>query len=113
LLDAVLDSDSVSDEVFGFHCQQAGEKLLKGLLSDLGVALRKNHDLGALIEALENAGHTPPEELRVLDELTPYGVLYRYEDMDAGERLDRASVRERLKKLRSWVDDCLQAREAG
>ena len=29
LLDAVLESDTVSDEVFGFHCQQAAEKMLK------------------------------------------------------------------------------------
>jgi HEPN domain-containing protein len=36
LLDAVLESELVSDEVFGFHCQQAAEKLLKALLSELG-----------------------------------------------------------------------------
>jgi hypothetical protein len=29
LLDAVLNCDTVSDEVVGFHCQQAAEKLLK------------------------------------------------------------------------------------
>lgn len=29
LLDAVLESDSVSDEVIGFHCQQAAEKILR------------------------------------------------------------------------------------
>ena len=28
LLDAVLECDSVSDEVIGFHCQQAAEKIL-------------------------------------------------------------------------------------
>lgn len=30
-----MDSEKVSDEVFGFHCQQAAEKMLKALLSDL------------------------------------------------------------------------------
>ena len=29
LLDEVLDSENVSDEVIGFHCQQAAEKMLK------------------------------------------------------------------------------------
>lgn len=28
LLDAVLEFDSVSDEVIGFHCQQAAEKII-------------------------------------------------------------------------------------
>ena len=35
LPDEVLDSENVSDEVIGFHCQQAAEKMLKALLSDL------------------------------------------------------------------------------
>jgi HEPN domain-containing protein len=44
LLDAVLESGSVSDEVIGFHCQQAAEKMLKALLSDLGAAFHKTHE---------------------------------------------------------------------
>jgi HEPN domain-containing protein len=32
LLGEVLTSDQVSDEIIGFHCQQAVEKLLKALL---------------------------------------------------------------------------------
>ena len=31
LLDAVIASDKVSDEVIGFHCQQAAEKMLRVL----------------------------------------------------------------------------------
>jgi HEPN domain-containing protein len=33
LLDQVLTSDQVSDEIIGFHCQQAAEKILKALLN--------------------------------------------------------------------------------
>ena len=49
LLDQVLTSDQVSDEIIGFHCQQAAEKILKALLSDLGVRIRKTHEIGALM----------------------------------------------------------------
>jgi hypothetical protein len=38
LLDAVIESDRVCDEVIGFHCQQAAEKMLKALLPDSGAA---------------------------------------------------------------------------
>jgi HEPN domain-containing protein len=38
VLDHVLESIEVSDEIIGFHCQQAAEKLLKALLSDLQAA---------------------------------------------------------------------------
>ena len=50
MLDAVLESDSISDEVIGFHCQQAAEKMLKALLSDLGAVFHKTHELGALMD---------------------------------------------------------------
>src|SRR5438445_10667980 len=48
LLDAVLPLPGVSDAIFGFHCQQAAEKLLKGLLSHHGVAFSRTHDLNEL-----------------------------------------------------------------
>jgi len=48
LLDEVLSSDQVSDEIIGFHCQQAAEKILKALLSEVGVRFRKSHEIGAL-----------------------------------------------------------------
>ncbi|MBP7745330.1 MAG: HEPN domain-containing protein [Phycisphaerae bacterium] len=45
LLGEVLDSARVTDEIIGFHCQQAAEKLLKALLSELGVAFPRTHNL--------------------------------------------------------------------
>jgi len=41
LLDEVIGTDRVSDEVVGFHCQQAAEKLLKALLAGLGISFRR------------------------------------------------------------------------
>jgi len=37
LLDEVLASNRVGDDIIGFHCQQAAEKLLKALLSESGM----------------------------------------------------------------------------
>jgi HEPN domain-containing protein len=47
LPDEVLASRSVDDEVIGFHCQQAAEKILKALLpiSECGFARRITSDL--------------------------------------------------------------------
>ena len=53
----------MSDEIVGFHCQQAAEKLLKAALSDLSVRFRKTHDLGALLSLLAEAGQRLPAEL--------------------------------------------------
>jgi len=110
LLDAVLDSDTVSDEVIGFHCQQAAEKMLKALLSDLGAAFHKTHELGALMDALARSGAPLPGEFENLDVLTPFGAVYRYDDYDGTESLNRIETRALLKSLRVLVEDRLRSR---
>jgi HEPN domain-containing protein len=110
LLDEVLTSDQVSDEIIGFHCQQAAEKILKALLSDVGVRLRKTHEIGALMALLAQSGHALPGQFENLDVLTPFGAIYRYEDYDAIVSLDRHAARESLRELRSWVETTLRER---
>jgi HEPN domain-containing protein len=112
VLDEVLDSDKVSDEVIGFHCQQAAEKILKALLSALGVSFRKTHELGSLMDLLAGSGEPLPVEFENLDALTPFGAVYRYEDYDAEGPLDRRQVRASLCALRSWVEGRLRERPA-
>ncbi len=113
LLDAVLQSDLVTDEIFGFHCQQAAEKLLKALLSDLGIRFRKTHELGALMDLLAGAGNSLPPEFGDLDALTPFGAVYRYEDYDAPMPLDRTQARARVCALGEWIESRLRERSAG
>ena len=110
LLDAVIESCKVSDEVIGFHCQQAAEKMLKALLSDLGAAFHKTHELGALMDKLALSGAPLPGEFENLDVLTPFGAVYRYDDYDGTESLNRADTRALLKSLRAWVEDRLRIR---
>ncbi len=83
LLDAVLDSDTVSDEVIGFHCQQAAEKLLKALLCDLGVYIPQDTRTGIADGVSGPFGcATVPGDFENLDMLTPFGAVYRYDDYD-------------------------------
>jgi len=72
LLDEVIDSSRVSDAAIGFHCQQAAEKLLKGLLSHLGVRFRRTHDLKELMDLAADSGMNIPVSLMELDLLTPW-----------------------------------------
>ena len=75
LLDQVLTSDQVSDEIIGFHCRQAAEKILKALLSDLGVRIRKTHEIGALMLLVAEAGLPLPTQFEDLDALTPFRLI--------------------------------------
>jgi HEPN domain-containing protein len=110
LLDAVIASDQVGDEIVGFHCQQAAEKILKALLSDVGVRFRKTHEIGALMALLARVGHGLPDQFENLDVLTPFGAIYRYEDYDAVVSLDRQAARASLRELRAWVETRMRER---
>ncbi|MCL4501014.1 MAG: HEPN domain-containing protein [Deltaproteobacteria bacterium] len=105
LVDEVLDSPRVNDSAIGFHCQQAAEKILKGLLAFLGQRFRKTHDLRELIDLLTDQGYPLPPSLVDIDQLTPYAVEFRYEllPLEDSSTLDRREVRQRLKELRFWV----------
>ncbi len=100
----------MSDEAIGFHCHQAAEKMLKALLSDMGVTFHKTHELGALMDSLARSGAPLPGEFENLDELTPFGAVYRYDDYDGTGPLKRAETRALLKSLRAWVEDHLLIR---
>jgi len=113
LLDEVLASETVNDEVIGFHCQQAAEKILKALLSDLGVRFRKTHNIRSLMKLIADSGCPLPAEFAGLEEFTPFAVAYRYEDYEADSPLDRDQARLKLRMLRSWVEAKLQKRRPG
>jgi len=106
----VLTSDQVSDEIVGFHCQQAAEKILKALLSDLEVRFRKTHEIGALMALLAQAGHALPDQFENLDMLTPFGAIYRYEDYDEDVSLNRDAALALVRELRAWVETELRER---
>ena len=110
LLDEVLSSRRISDDIVGFHCQQAAEKLLKALLSELGIRFRKTHDVRELMDLLEDAGCHIPESLLDLDTLTPYGTLFRYEAIPSEATFDRKGCRSMVRSLRAWVENELKRR---
>jgi HEPN domain-containing protein len=110
LLAEVLSSSKVSNEIFGFHAQQSSEKLLKGLLSEFGVPFPRTHNLRLLMDLLADAGHPLPSSFADLDLLTPYGTLFRYEDIPADVPLDRKAAFDMVSVLRDFVEKKIGAR---
>lgn len=76
--EAMLRLEGVPDLIFGFHAQQAVEKLLKALFSERGLRYPRTHDLQLLHENLVAAGETLPAVPIPLTELNEYAVEYRY-----------------------------------
>lgn len=104
LVDKVLDDPAIADELVGYHCQQAVEKLLKARLVDLGVNYPKTHNLQTLVELLEAQGKQLPADLAEVDLLTPFATIYRYEDPPQLGGFDRKTAHEFIRRMRAWVE---------
>jgi len=107
LLGEILSSPNVSDEIFGFHCQQACEKLLKAMLSHIGIAYPRTHNLRLLMDLLADAGCALPTDYIELDILTPYGTLFRYEDIPSEVELSRETLYNLIQSLHAFVGKML------
>ena len=77
--EAILSFDKVSDSILGFHAQQAVEKLLKALLTELQIRYERTHDLEDLRLLLERHGEKLPTITVALKNLTEFAVDYRYD----------------------------------
>ena len=76
-LRGMTDATVFADEIFGFHVQQAVEKLFKAWLAMLGKTYPTTHNLARLLEML-NTHDVETEGFDELVEYTPYAVQFRY-----------------------------------
>jgi len=105
----MLDRDSFSEEVFGFHAQQSIEKTLKAWITAKGLNYPKSHDVSVLIRILGDSG-ADVTRFPNLEDYTIYAVQYRYEAYDdSEEQLDRQQVIEATKALIEHVQSVLES----
>lgn len=104
---------AAADETFGFHAQQAAEKLLKAALLAAGVRVPRTHRLGDLLDLGSDHGLQLPGEFEEMDGLTPFAVEYRYEFYaeEVERPLDRPAVLAQVRRLRVWVEAKLSVDE--
>ena len=117
----VDDAVAFSDEIFGFHAQQAVEKSAKAWLGGVGIEYPKTHDLDLLFELLQENGATIPAEYEDLRDLVDFSVQYRYEAFDELP-LDRtddveqslySALRRRFVKFEQWGKGVARVYERG
>lgn len=108
-LHGMADADVFADEIFGFHVQQAAEKILKAWLALLGEVYPTTHDLTRLLAILSECD-VEATRFNELVEYTPFAVQFRYAPGDlSAQPLDREASIERvealLKEVRRQFDD--------
>ena len=75
--------DDVTDEIFGFHVQQAAEKCFKAWIAMLGEEYPLTHDLGKLIEAIRQRDATVTQHA-ALKAFSAFAVNCRYVPLPEG-----------------------------
>jgi HEPN domain-containing protein len=89
---ATANLPQVADSIYGFHGQQAIEKLLKSWLAAKGVLYPKTHQLARLLSMIEENGEAITDLLPLV-RYTVFAVEARYEGgVMLDESLDRARV---------------------
>ncbi|MDX1605186.1 MAG: HEPN domain-containing protein [Candidatus Competibacterales bacterium] len=103
------DPEKFAESVFGFHCQQAVEKLVKAWLSMAGVSVPRTHDLRALFRLIEDLDAGQVERFIDLVDLTDYAVQFRYQTPLDLQPLDRSALVASIHALYRHVDGLLTA----
>lgn len=94
----------ISDEIIGFHAQQAVEKWLKAVLGSRGIEFEYTHDLRRLIgEVAAVVGEFPFDTPEVVA-LTEHAVPLRYDEILDTEPLDRVAVVRLVEEVGEWAD---------
>ena len=97
-------NQEISDEIIGFHAQQAVEKWLKAVLGFRGVEFEYTHDLHRLIaEVMAAVGEFPFDTPEVVA-LTEHAVPLRYDEILDTEPLDRQAVVRLVEEVGDWAN---------
>ena len=100
-------------EIFGFHVQQAAEKLFKDWLVSRGEIYPLSHDLATLLDILGTGGADVTRFDGLVD-YTRYAVRLRYSGTDPGTcPLDRPEAIELVETLLTEIRRQLTKPEAG
>lgn len=92
-----------ADEIFGFHTQQAVEKLLKAWLALLDEVYPLTHDLDLLLDLLQKQ-EASAAGFRNLVEYTPFAVQLRYDAIEPDAiPINRDETLQRLEALQQHV----------
>lgn len=108
-LEKLAPDAQISDEVIGFHAQQAIEKMLKAALMHNAIHYRKTHDVVELIDLLRDSGIDFPDELDEVRHLAPFAVELRYDVLprEPDPSFDRVWAVDCVHRIRAWVEPIL------
>ena len=109
LFDKLIDDHEISDEILGFHIEQAIEKSLKCILVFHNIPFRKTHDIRELLDLIHDNNIQLPDTFNTIDEWTPYAVQYRYDDINTDTiKFNRKNAQIIIWDLIKWIESYIK-----
>jgi HEPN domain-containing protein len=99
----------ISDDIVGFHAQQAVEKWLKAVIGASGARFEYTHDLRHLVELAKAAAGEFPFEIGEVIALTEYAVPLRYDELLDSEPLERERTVKLVDDVEEWATAIVDA----
>ena len=91
-------------EIICYHCQQAAEKFLKGVIISFDEEPEKTHDLSKLINVLKEYTYITSEFRQFALSLTLYGVRTRYPDAISVDEDQTKLAIVQAEKIKIWAE---------
>ena len=91
-------------EIICYHCQQAAEKFLKGVIISFDEEPEKTHDLSKLINVLKEYTDITSEFRQIALSLTLYGVRTRYPDAISVDENQTKNAIAQAEKIKIWAE---------
>jgi HEPN domain-containing protein len=95
---------NITDEIIGFHAQQAIEKWLKAMIAARGETFEHTHDLRRLVRLAAHDLERAPFDVDAVIALTQYSAPLRYEDLLDAEPLDRDATIALVDEVGKWAE---------
>ena len=112
-MELMMSPESIDDEIYGFHAQQAVEKSLKAWISVIGGTYSFTHDLWVLLMTLQELG-CDIVKFKHLIMLSPFAAQLLYEPLETvDEPLDRPALRTQIQELHDHVQSAVALIKAG
>ena len=101
-----LNDLDISDEIIGFHVQQAIEKSLKAVLLCRTIDFPRTHNLRLLIDLCRSNDVQIPTEFLQVDVFNRFAVQWRYDLLPStsAATLDRETAYELAQQVWNWAD---------
>ncbi|MGH2805882.1 MAG: HEPN domain-containing protein [Actinomycetota bacterium] len=109
LLELVVDDQTVSESIYGFHVQQAIEKYVKAVLARFQVKVPKVHDIAYLLGRAEGAGAPSVIDVDRADGFTIFAVEDRYPFLSIGLPESRQDALDFVVEVRTWAEGVVRS----